>query len=141
MADQSAIRIHNIVSITQGANRYVGVRSVTIQADKGKLMPILEEGNLYASGAENVGLPQFPVTVQATFETDTERMLGLIAEAVGNLVIVVKQTGGGADKTITIENHQFRNFSKAQNLQDYGRPSVKGEAFSSDGATLPITVA
>jgi len=138
MADVAAVRITNIVSVTQGTSKYIGVRSVTINADKGRLQAILVEGNLYASGVENLGMPDFPVSTQVTFEQDGGNCLALIGEAKASLVIVYKQAGGGANKTLTIVNHQFKNFSHPQSLQDFGKPSVSGVAHSADGAALPI---
>lgn len=139
MADVAAVRLTNIVSITQGSNKYIGVRSVTIAADKGNLLPILPEGVLYPTGAENVGMSDFPVRTNVEFEQDMANMIALQAEAVGSLVIVFKSAGGGGNKTVTIANHQFRGPSINQGLQSFGRPSISGVAYSADGATLPIS--
>jgi len=141
MADVSSIRLTNIVSVTQGANKYIGVRSVNINVSKGNLLPIDEEGYLYVQGAENVGTPEFPVTTQVVFEQDHGNMLDLVAESNGDLVVVFTQSGGGANKTLTISNHEFRDFGHPQNRRDFGRPSVNGVAYSSDGSALPIAMA
>ena len=141
MATVAAVRITNIVSVTQRTNTYKGVRSVTISADKGRLMPILEEGKLYASGTENVGKPDHPVTTSIVFEQDVVNMLALMAEASASLVIVCKKAAGAGNQTITIPNHQFSNIGVSQNLQDFGRPSINGVAHSADGDTLPISAA
>lgn len=143
MADIAAVRITNIVSVTQGTNVYKGIRSVTITADKGRLLPILAEGDLYPTDAENVGMPDFPVTTSMVFEQDDENMLDLLVEAKADLLIRKKVAGGATDKIITINNHQFRRMSKAQNLQDFGRPSIEGVSHANvlTGNTLPISVA
>jgi hypothetical protein len=141
MADIAAVRLTNIKSVTQGSNKYIGVRSVTIRAEKGRLLPILPEGLKYPTGTENVGMPDHPVTTSIVFETDAGVMIAMLAEAVGSLVIVYAQSGGGADKTITIANHQFKGFSHSQNLQDFGKPSIEGVAHSADGSALPISSA
>jgi len=141
MAEVAAVRIHNIVSITQGSNTYKGVRSVAIQADKGKLLPVLEEGKLYPSNAELVGTSEFPVTVSVVFESDGAAMLALLAEAKGTLAIVVKVAGGAPNKTISIVNFRFLRMSKSIQLQDFSRPSVEGAAHSADGEAFPMSVA
>ena len=145
MPDVSTVRITNIVSVTQGTNTYKGVRSVDVIADAGQLAPILEEGDLYPTGLENLGMADFPVTTRCNFETDTDVMLQMIAEAVGSLVIVYKVAGGGANKTITISNHKFRRKTTPLALgASTGRfvtTSIEGVAYSADGDTLPIAVA
>lgn len=140
MATVAAKRLTNIVSITQG-DTYEGIRSVTIQTNKGRIAAILKEGNLYADGSELLGTPDFPVRTQVVFEQDAVNMLALLAQAEANLVIVLKTAGGGANQTITIANHQFESMSQAQSLQDFGRPSISGVAHSADGSTLPISAA
>lgn len=139
MPSVAAVRLHNIISVTQG-DTYLGVRSVTISADAGKLMPILDEGKLYPAGMENVGTPELPVTTQVTFETDASAMLALLGQAKANLVIVLKKVAGGGNQTITIANHKFNRISQAQSLQDFGKPTISGGAHSSDGDALPIAV-
>ena len=140
MATVAAVRITNIVSVVQG-DTYIGVRSATISAEIGRLLPILQEGHLYPTGTENVGTPDFPVSTQLTFEQDGANMLALMAQAKGNLVITYKVAGGGSNKVLTIANHQFRSFGHSQNLQDFGRPSINGVAHSADGSTLPLSYA
>lgn len=138
MTTVAAVRITNIVSVSKNSNTYVGVRSVTVNAQIGMLKPILVEGQLYASGTENVGMPDFPVTTQIAFETDGANILALMNEAKGSLVVVYKSAGGGGNKTLTIVNHQVQSMGHAQSLQDFGRPTVNGVAHSADGSTLPI---
>lgn len=145
MADKAAVRITNIVSVTQGTNKYEGIRSVDVIADKGTLAAIFEEGNLYPTGAENMGTSDFPVTTRANFETDTAEMLNMLAEAVASLVVVYKVSGGGANKTITIVNHQFRRKTSPLAIgaitRRFAQTSIEGAAFSADGTALPISVA
>ena len=141
MADVVAVRITNIVSITQGSNKYIGVRSVTVTAEIGALKPVLVEGHLYPTDMENVGTPDFPVGLGVVFEQDGANMLALMAEAKASCVVVYKAAAGGSNKTMTIANNKFRNMSHSQNLQDFGRPSVNSVAHSSDGSTLPISYA
>lgn len=146
MADKTAVRITNIVSVTQGSNKYQGVRSVDVIADKGTLAAIFVEGDLYPTGAENMGTAEFPVTTRANFETDTGVALEMIAEPVAPLVVVYKQAGGGANKTLTIPNHQFRRQTTplaigALSGGRFAQVSVEGSAFSADGTTLPLSVA
>lgn len=140
MPTVSVVRIVNIVSVTQSTNLIEGVRSVTIRADKGRLLPILAEGNLYPTGAENAGMPDFPVSTQVQFEQDHANMLAALGYAAGNLVIVFKKAGGGGNQTVTIANHQFRSSGVSQGLQDFGRPTLDGVAYSADGAALPVAV-
>ena len=145
MPDVAAVRITNIVSVTQGSNTYKGVRSVDIITDKGTLAPIIEEGNLYATGLENLGLGDFPVTGRANYETDTDEVLAMLAEANASLVIVYKVAGGGANKTITIVNHEFRRKTSPLRLGSlsgqFVQVSVEGVAYSANSNTLPISVA
>jgi len=79
MAVVAAVRIVNIISVTQGTTVEEGVRSVTITADKGRLLPILKEADLYPTASENVGTADFPVTTQIAFEQSAVNMLALLA--------------------------------------------------------------
>ena len=139
MADVAAVRLTNIVTVTQGSNVYKGVRSFSIQTDAGVLRPILEEGNQYVTGVENLGLSDFPVRTQMVFEQDAVNMIAALAEANASLVIVVKKAAGAGNETITIVNHQFKSISQPQSLQDVGRQAINGVAYSADGAALPIS--
>lgn len=140
MADVVAIRLKNIVSITQGSNKYEGIRSVTISGDKGSLVPILKEGDLYPTGSELVGTPNFPITTSVEFEQDVENIFALMAEAKGSLVIVYQAASGVGTKTVTIANHEFSNVNTNQGLQGFGRPSANGVAHATAGSgnALPI---
>lgn len=135
MADVAAVRITNIKTVTQGTSVYKGIRSVTITADKGQLLPILVEGNLYPTGAINAGTREFPVTTNFVVESGIIAA-ALLAEASASCVIVFSSDGG--DKTLTIANHQFRNVNQNQALQALGQVSVSGVAYSADGTALPI---
>src|SRR3989304_3754632 len=139
MAVVAAVRIVNIISVTQGTIVEEGVRSVTITADKGRLLPILKEADLYPTASENVGTADFPVTTQIAFEQSAVNMLALLAESVGTLVIIVKKAGGAGNVTITITGHQFRRLGVPQSLQGFGRPTIDGVAYSANGTTLPIS--
>jgi len=137
----TAVRLTNIVSIKQGDYVIKGVRAVTISTNKGRIMPVLEEGKKYVTGAENVGLPDFPVTTQVVFEQGIDEMTDALGYAVGNLVITCKAAGAAANQVTTIVNHQFRQFSINQGLQDFGKPQIEGVAYSADGDALPISTA
>ena len=111
MAEKAALRLKNIVSVAHGSDTYKGVRSVNINVSKGTIKEILEEGEEFPSGAENVGMPQFPVTGSIVFETDDDTMLDLLTAASGSLVITKKAITGGTNKVVTILNVQFTQTS------------------------------
>lgn len=140
MATVVAIRLKNIVSITQGSNVYEGVRSVGITGDKGALTPILKEGDLYPTGSELVGTPNFPITTSVEFEQDVENIFALLAEAKASLVVVYQAASGVGTKTVTITNHEFSQNNFNQQLQSFGRPGISGVAHATPGAgnALPI---
>lgn len=145
MPDVAAVRITNIVSVVRGTDTYKGVRSVDIIADKGVLAAILEEGDLYPTGSENLGTSGFPVTTRANFESDTAVMLTMMALGAGTDVITYKPAGGGANKAITIVNHEWRRQTTPLALgpvtSRFVTTSIEGQAYSADGTTLPISVA
>lgn len=145
MATEAAVRITNIVSVTQGENIYAGIRSVDVIADKGVLAPILVEGNLYATGVELLGNGAFPVQTRFNFETDGEAALALLAEATASCVIVYKVAGGGSNKTLTIANHFLQRKTAPLSLGPvtgrFPQMAVQGAAFSGDGTALPLSFA
>lgn len=138
MATVPAIRLADIVSVVFGSDTIKGVRSVNLTVAKGRMLPKLEEGNLYPTGVDNVGMPEVPVGVSIVFETELEAMIDLITANPQTLVVTYKALGGAANRIATISNAYFERTSYAQNNQDAGKPQVEGGAFSSDGTTLPL---
>jgi hypothetical protein len=138
MAETAAVRLTNIVSVTHGTQTYKGVRSVNFNVDPGRYVPILEEGKLYPTGLENVGVPEFPVTGELVFEQSTTNLLVLQAAAAGSLVVVLSKAAGAGNETITITGCKFGRMGVSQSLQDFGRPSISFVAYSAAGTALPI---
>lgn len=144
MSNVTAVRITNIVSVSLGGTVIEGVRSVTININKGKVVPILKEGDMYPTDSENVGMPDFPVTTTTEFETDIAASMAMLAQAKGDYVITCRYAGGGAGtKAITIANHEFGSAGGQQGLQAIGTRSLPGFAHSNTdaGTTLPIVTA
>lgn len=143
---EAAVRITNIVSVTQGINLIGGIRSVDVIADKGVLAAIFVEGNLYPTGVEQLGKgDDFPVKTRFNFETDGEAALAMLAENTGACAIVYKVAGGGANKTLTIANHFLISRTEPLALGPItGRfpvMTLAGAAYSADGTSLPLSYA
>ena len=137
MATVPAVRIENIESFAFGADTYKGIRSITVAIDKGRMVPILEEGKLYPTGVSNVGIPENPVNGQLVFETEGDVAADLLVAAPATAVITYKPVGAAASRILTISNMFFTRKNYAQNIQDPGRPTLDYSAFSSDGTSLP----
>ncbi len=140
MAIVAATRIKNIVSVTQG-DTYKGIRGVNIAVNKGRLAPVLEEGNDYPTDSENMGTDDYPVRTDTILQSSDSAGLAMQAQAKASLVIVKKKEGGAGNETVTNVNHEFGDFRSSQRLQQRGEVALSGVAHSADGTTLPISTA
>lgn len=140
----SKIKTNNIVSVVHDSAPTPGVRDISFSVTRGIPRPDQDEGTLYPTGVDFIGLPagQFPVTGQIGME-NFEAADAFIADGMEDLVVTLKAAAGASNPVITAQNVQFMSArSQLQRRQD-GSVGINFFAACDVGAasTLPLAIA
>ncbi len=97
------IKTNNIVSVTHNAIPGTGVVNVRIQVDKGIYIPDIDQDQLYASGADLVGVRQaYPIMI--TISLEDAAAADHVGTSIDDLVVTAKAAQSQANQVITCKN-------------------------------------
>lgn len=133
------VKIQNIVRFTKGTTDYKGIVSATIDYDEGEFVADQNEGELYPTAADNVGVADgFPATFQITME-DFASFVNLLTTPVEDLLIIGQAHGSNDNEKFTIANALCNTGSLSISRQQDGSIQVSGFGYSADGSTHPFS--
>lgn len=132
-------KVNNIVRFEHGTTDRPGILSCNITHEEGDHLPDIDEGELYAKGADNIGTPgRFPCTFSVLME-NLATFSALLTASAGSTIFVGNAHGSNTNEVFTIANALYTSGQIVASRQADAQVSLNGIAYSSNGTTHPFS--